>query len=80
MHDYLNRLHYIENPEIFEVNRLVPHSDHEMLNMDGSPLPVLDLSGEWGIECFPKPDMVNTALILEGEPSGTIRVPGHRRR
>ena len=77
MHDYLKRLHYIEDPEIFEVNRLVPHSDHEVLDQDGLSLPVVDLSGEWGIECFATPEAVDTTLLSDGIPSGMILVPGH---
>ena len=77
MHDYLSRLHYLENPEIYEVNRLAPHSDHVALQSGGRSLPAINLCGEWEVACYQRPELVDTGLISSGKPEGKIHVPGH---
>ena len=68
MHDYLSRLHYLENPEIYEVNRLAPHSDHVALQSGGRSLPAIDLCGEWEVG-------TGNVLFEENVSLKSVRVP-----
>lgn len=77
MHDVFERLFYLNDPTVYEVNRLPARSDHVSLGEDGLPLPALSLDGEWRLRMFPRPDAVDAALLSAGALPDAVRVPGH---
>lgn len=69
---------WIDNPEVFEVNRLEAVSDHISL-IDGRPL-VQSLNGDWFYSYASSPDQADPEFYrLDADYHGkpTIHVPGH---
>ena len=71
-------LDWLENPEIFEVNRLCAHSDHEYFTEDGDLRQ--SLNGLWKFSYFEKPserpaDFFRNDFDVSGFDD--IKVPGH---
>lgn len=70
---------WIENPEIYEVNCLPPHSDHYRMSEDGKVIEPLSLNGEWKFRYFDTLDSVDYRMLEHPEEyfRDTILVPGH---
>ena len=71
-------LDWLENPEIFEVNRLCAHSDHEYFTEDGGFRQ--SLNGLWKFSYSEKPserpaDFYGNDFDVSGFDD--IKVPGH---
>ena len=76
---------WLEDPQVFQVNRLDAHSDHGFYETEAqaeageSPL-IQSLDGEWGFAWSRRPDDRPAGFFEEGfDDSGwdTIEVPGH---
>ena len=76
---------WLEDPQVFQVNRLDAHSDHGFYETEAqaeageSPL-IQSLDGEWGFAWSRRPDERPAGFFEEGfDDSGwdTIEVPGH---
>ena len=72
-------LKWLEQPDVFAVNRLDPHSDHAFFQNSEGDL-TLNLNGTWKVDVAPNPDARKADFYLEGfDDSGfaEITVPGH---
>lgn len=71
-------LSWLEDPEIFQVNRLEPHSDHKVIDETENIIEPISLNGKWYFKYYENLQEINFDFI--DDPSvlnSEIIVPGH---
>lgn len=69
---------WLEDPEIFQINRLEPHSDHRIIDENNNEVKPLYLNGKWDFKYYKNIQEIDFSFI--DDPSvlkDAIMVPGH---
>ncbi|HQP45980.1 MAG TPA: hypothetical protein PKV59_04160, partial [Flexilinea sp.] len=61
----MHNLAWLEDPEIFAVNRIAAHSDHDLIDEAGNIIPPFSLNGKWDFLYYEKPDDVDFEVIFD---------------
>ena len=76
----MHNLAWLEDPEIFAVNRIAAHSDHDRIDEAGNIIPPFSLNGKWDFLYYEKPDDVDFDVIFDSNHPADFKsviVPGH---
>ncbi|HPS48982.1 MAG TPA: hypothetical protein PKX37_10935, partial [Flexilinea sp.] len=73
-------LAWLEDPQIFAVNRIAAHSDHDLIDESGAIIPPFSLNGKWDFLYYEKLEDIDFNIISDpNQPANfqSIIVPGH---
>lgn len=71
-------LSWLTDPNVFQVNRLEPHSDHKIIDEKGRDVKPLYLNGQWNFKYYDNLEEVDFSFIHDKNLCvDSITVPGH---